>query len=101
MSALALFPPSSLSRANRGLLAEASATEEAGASLATGTKWRSASALAPISRRTVRKSLKKDECGVATGRKRVLTDGTVPCATTSSGEGFGARRPRLRNALRS
>jgi hypothetical protein len=35
-------------RANRGLLVEARAPEEAGASLATGTKWRSASALAPI-----------------------------------------------------
>jgi hypothetical protein len=40
------FPPSFFGRANRGLLTEARATEEAGASLATGTKRRSASALA-------------------------------------------------------
>jgi len=32
-----LFPPSFSGRANRGLLAEATATEEAGASPATGT----------------------------------------------------------------
>jgi hypothetical protein len=43
-----MFPPSLLDRANRGLLVEALAMEEAGASLATGTKWRSASALAPM-----------------------------------------------------
>jgi len=43
-----LFPPSFFDRANRGLLVEALAPEEAGASLATGTKWRSASALAAV-----------------------------------------------------
>jgi hypothetical protein len=68
-----LFPPSFSGRANRGLLAEAFATEEAGASLATGTKRRSASlsavalakaeALAPIKPRTVRDGRKKDEVG--------------------------------------
>jgi hypothetical protein len=42
---------------------EASAREEAGASLATGTKWRSASALAAGSRRTVLEGRKKDEIG--------------------------------------
>ncbi len=40
-------------RANRGLLAEAPATEETAASHATGTQRRSASALAAIRRRTV------------------------------------------------
>lgn len=48
MSALALFPPSFSGRANRGLLVEARAPEEAGASLATGTERTSASALAAI-----------------------------------------------------
>jgi hypothetical protein len=48
VSALALFPPSLSGRANRGLLTEANAQEEAGASLATGTKRRSASALAAM-----------------------------------------------------
>jgi len=51
-------------RANRGLLTEATATETAGASLATGTKRRSASALAAISRRTAPNGRKKDEIGV-------------------------------------
>jgi hypothetical protein len=43
VSALSLFPPSFFDRANRGLLVEARAPEEAAASLATGTKRRSAS----------------------------------------------------------
>jgi hypothetical protein len=42
LSALALFPPSFSGRANRGLLAEAPATEEAGASPATETQRTSA-----------------------------------------------------------
>jgi hypothetical protein len=37
---VSMFPPPLLDRANRGLLVEALATEEAGASLATGTGWR-------------------------------------------------------------
>jgi hypothetical protein len=41
-----LFPPSLLDRVHRGLLAEGPAPAEAAASLATGTKWRSAPALA-------------------------------------------------------
>jgi hypothetical protein len=45
---LALFPPLFSDRANRGLLVEARAPEEAGASLATGTQWTSASALAAM-----------------------------------------------------
>jgi hypothetical protein len=47
-------------RANRGLLVEAPATEEAAASLATGTKRRSALALAAMSRRTALKGRNKD-----------------------------------------
>jgi hypothetical protein len=35
---VSMFPPSLIDRANRGLLVEAPAPEEAGASLATGTK---------------------------------------------------------------
>src|ERR1700679_2266474 len=53
-----------IDRANRGLLTEATATETAGASPATGTKRRSASALAAISRRTAPNGRKKDEIGV-------------------------------------
>src|SRR3984885_15472284 len=51
-------------RANRGLLTEATATETAAASLATGTKRRSDSAIAAMSRRTVRHGRKKDGIGV-------------------------------------
>jgi len=79
-----LFPPSLSGRANRGLLAEAFATEEAGASLATGTKRRSASlsaealakaeALAAISRGTVRDGRKKDGFG-ADGMEEAGGDG--------------------------
>jgi hypothetical protein len=43
-----LFSPSFVGHANRGLLAEDAATEEAGASLATGTISGSASALAAM-----------------------------------------------------
>jgi len=77
-----LFPPSLSGRANRGLLAEALAPAEAGASLATGTKRRSASlsavalakaeALAAISRGTVRDGRKKDEVGAEGMEERVL-----------------------------
>jgi len=62
-----MFPPSSFDRANRGLLVEAPATEAAGASLATGTKWRSASALAPMPT-TVPKGRKKDAIGAVEDR---------------------------------
>ena len=41
-------------RANRGLRMEARAPEEAGASLATGTRWTSATHLRPSSRRPAR-----------------------------------------------
>jgi hypothetical protein len=51
-------------RANRGLLTEATATETTAASLATGTKRRSDSAIAAMSRRTVRHGRKKDGIGV-------------------------------------
>jgi hypothetical protein len=55
-----LLPPSVFDRADRGLLVEATATEEAAASLATETERRSASALAAMSRRTVPNGRNKD-----------------------------------------
>jgi hypothetical protein len=72
------LPPSGFDRADRGLLVEATATEEAGASLATGTKWRSASAgasaqaeaLAAISRPAYAKPKLRFGEGRRTGAKR-------------------------------
>jgi len=47
--------------ANRGLQVEASTTTEARALFAIGTKRRSALALVPVSRRSLRQRLKKGE----------------------------------------
>jgi len=69
-----LFPPSFSGRANRGLLVEAPATEEAGASLATGTSEEECAALAPMSRRTVLHGRKKDGFG-AVEMEDVVGDG--------------------------
>jgi hypothetical protein len=81
-----LFPPSFFGRANRGLLTEAKATKEAGASPATGTKRRSASALAakqPTCLREAEASLRRRQANGAIkpeeGRSWCGVDGGARC----------------------
>ena len=67
-----------MDRANRGLLTEAPATEEADASRATATQWRSANGTCIHEPTTGAIRPEKDEVGAVGWRKRVLTVRSKP-----------------------